>query len=155
MADDLLDQHLFVRLDRRQGANESAIADDSNPIGNLQHFVDIVRDKDHAGTPSLNLADQCEKPFDVCSRQKSSRLIQDQQAALAGTSLSLHGVRGSNNRQQCACTYGNIFHPGERIEVEIKLFHEIPGRLDLILPGNVPTTLETEVLSPKILQHGQ
>ena len=79
MTDDLFDQIGLGHLFGIEGADDRPISNDGDPIGEGKYFVQIVRNKQYAGTLSLNASGQAKQSFDVSPGQKWSGFVKNQQ----------------------------------------------------------------------------
>ena len=73
-ADDVLGSGLFDG----QLAGELPVAQHHHPVGDGHDLVDAVRDEDDRHAAFLQAADQVEEPLDLLFRQRSRRLVHDQ-----------------------------------------------------------------------------
>ena len=77
-SDDQQDRFVGRRLGHDALAGDLAVAQDHHAVGDLEHFVEPVRDIDHADALLAQAAQRGEQARDLVSRQAGGRLVEHQ-----------------------------------------------------------------------------
>ena len=97
-ADDHLDEGRLARLARADGADERAVAQHGDAIGDLAHLVEVVRDEEDARAGRRRIADEREQHFDSLSRQEDRRLVEHEYSPVRADAANL--LDRANDREE-------------------------------------------------------
>ena len=82
-ADHQLRQARLGRALARDGVDLLAAAEDADPVGDLEHLVQLVRDEDDRHPVGLEVAEDLEQLERLLRREHGGRLVEDQDVGLA------------------------------------------------------------------------
>ena len=77
---------------RRGRSCDTAVTQHDDPIGDLFHFFDEMRDVDDGVALALQLRDDVEEPSRVFAAQAAGRFVQDQHAAPTASALAISTI---------------------------------------------------------------
>ena len=67
----------------RQGLDQLAAAQDGDPVGDVEHLVQLVRDEDHRLAARREAADHLEELLRLLRREHGGRLVEDEDVRVA------------------------------------------------------------------------
>ena len=108
-------------LGGRVGPELAAVAQHGHPVGNVQHLVQAVADKDDGDPPPRQFAGQRQQRIDLVARERGGRLVHDDQPRLRRQRPA--------DRDQLTLRYGEIGDLGARIECYADPLHHRRGGL--------------------------
>ena len=124
----VLDEHRLAHLAlvRVQGADGLAVAEDRHRVGDLDHFLQLVRDENAGDTVALELPEDRKEVFAVVLVQGRGGLVEDEQLHVAA-----HGL---GDLDELLLADAEILHQGIGAHVETDLAEHLGGLLDRLVP---------------------
>ncbi len=80
--DHQLDEPVVIEVGGRAGRDPLPVAQDADVVGDLEHFVEVVRDVEDGDAAFLEALDGAEEPLDIGAGQRRRRLVEDEQVSL-------------------------------------------------------------------------
>ena len=155
LADDQGNQLLRVGVGHPPFADERSVAQDGDAVGDLEHFVEPVRNVDHADAARLQRPQRVEQPMHLVGRQRRRRLVENEHVGLdaerAGDRderlLGAAEIAHAHGRRKRAVDLGERGPRGRlgRVPVDEAALARVAGRERDILGDRHPFD-ETEVL---------
>ena len=112
-ADHEVGEDLPGRLRGLHRAGDASPTEDRDPVGDLEHLVELVRDEDHGGAGRGESADDPEQLLRLERGQDGGRLVQHEDVALP--------VEGLEDLHPLAHAHGEILDPRVRVDVQVVL----------------------------------
>ena len=113
--DDLRD----IELGDGPGVDEPPVAQDADLVGQLDDFLQSMRNVNDGQALEAKLTDDLEQPDGLPLAQRRGRFVHDDDGGLATQRLE--------DLDDLAVTGGQVLHPCRRIEVELVLFSQPTG----------------------------
>ena len=124
----VLDEHRLAHLAlvRVEGADGLAVAEDRHRVGDLDHFLQLVRDENAGDAVALELPEDRKEVFAVVLVQGRGGLVEDEQLDVAA-----HGL---GDLDELLLSDAEILHQGIGAHVEPDLAEHLGGLLDRLVP---------------------
>ena len=82
LADDQRNEFLRGGVRHPSFADQRSVAQDGDPVGDLEHFVETMRNVDHPDAASLQGPQRVEQPMHLVGRQRRRRLVENEDVGL-------------------------------------------------------------------------
>ena len=150
-AEHQLDQLVLGQVGGRVGADLAAVAQDSDPLGDLEHLVQAVGYVEDAHAALAHAADRVEERVHLGLGQRGGRLVEHQQA---GAGLPL--PQGPGDRDAGAFRGGEVADRRADVEAEAERPDHLARRAALAAPPDSRADAGVEAAAQrKVLGHVQ
>ena len=153
-ADDHLDEGRLARLGGADRADQRAVAEDGDAIGDLAHLVQVVRDEEDGRPGCRRIADEREQHLDPLARKEHRRLVEHEHAPADADAADL--LDRADDRQQRPLDRLQAADDRRRVDPQAVSLECLARPLPLPAPGDPEAGARGgDLRHAQVLEHAQ